>query len=133
MIAEKTIIICGKEVQMRYCLAAEQGYEILSDHSIDVFNPTVLERDEDGNPTKIDPPKANTADYVKLACAAIVAAYERNGQDTPIKADEILYDATTDEVTALVSAVVELRMKWYNIPSVIKPETDEKPDDPKNA
>ena len=133
MIAEKTINICGKEVQMRYCIAAETGYEVLSGQSIEVFNPTVTKRDADGKPTKFDAPKASTADYIKLACAAIVAAYERNGQDAPIKAEEILYDATSEEITSLVTAIVELRLQWYNIPGVIKPETDEKPDDAKNA
>lgn len=133
MIAEKTINILGKQVDIRYCIAAETGYEVLSGQSIEVFNPTVTKRDADGKPTKFDAPKANTADYIKLACAAIVAAYERKGQEAPIKAEEILYDATPEEITALVTAILELRLQWYNIPGVIKSETDEKPDDAKNA
>ena len=133
MIATKTINICGKQVEMRYCIAAETGYEVLSGQSIEVFNTSVTERDADGKPTKFDAPNATTADYIKLACAAIVAAYERNGQEAPIKADEILYDATPEEITDLVTAIVELRLQWYNIPGVIKPETDEEPDDSKNA
>ena len=133
MIAAKTINICGKQVEMRYCIAAETGYEVLSGQSAEVFNPSVRERDAEGKPTKFDAPKATTSDYIKLACAAIVAAYERNGQEAPIKAEEILYDATPEEITALVTAIVELRLQWYNIPGVIKPETDEKPDDSKNA
>ena len=133
MIAEKTINICGKQVKMRYCIAAETGYEVLSGQSVEVFNPTVTERDAEGKPIKVDAPKATTVDYIKLACAAIVAAYERNEQEAPIKVEEILYDATPEEITALVTAIVELRLQWYNIPGVIKPETDEKPDDSKNA
>lgn len=124
MIEEKTIKICGKEVKMRYCLAAEQGFEFLADKSINVFSPTVLERDESGKPTKIDLPTATNGDWVKLACAAIIAAYERINQDAPISINEIIYDATTKEIEELVAAIVELRMKWYNIPGIIKPETD---------
>ena len=124
MIEEKAIKICGKEVKMRYCLAAEQGFEILGDgKTSDIFRPTVLEYDEQGKPSKIDMPKATTTDYVKLACAAIVAAYERNNEKVPITVEEIIYEATTDEIEALVSSVIELRLKWYNIPSIIKSET----------
>ena len=52
MISEKTIQICGKDVQMRYCAAAETGYERLSGQSSDIFVPEV-ERDDEGNITNV--------------------------------------------------------------------------------
>jgi len=138
MIAEKTIKICGKEVQMRYCAAAETGYERLSGQSSDIFVPDV-EKDEDGNIKNVIQ-KAKADDYIKLAIAAIIAAYARKEQDPPITADDIIYDAEPEEVSALITSVVELRAKWYNIPTVVSEqndtpeETEEEGDDkPKNA
>ena len=137
MIAEKTIKICGKEVQMRYCAAAETGYERLSGQSSDIFVPDV-EKDEEGNIKNVIQ-KAKADDYIKLAIAAIIAAYARKEQDPPITADDIIYDAEPEEVSALITSVVELRAKWYNIPTVVSEqndtpeETEEGDDKPKNA
>ena len=126
MISEKTIQICGKDVQMRYCAAAETGYERMSGQSSDIFVPEV-ERDDEGNITNVKQ-RAKADDYIKLALAAIIAAYARNNEESP----------ATAEVTNLVTSVIELRAKWYNIPSVVKQDeqpTDEEEDDdkPKNA
>ena len=136
MISEKTIQICGKDVQMRYCAAAETGYERLSGQSSDIFVPEV-ERDDEGNITNVKQ-RAKADDYIKLALAAIIAAYARNTEESPVTAEEILYDAAPDEVTNLVTSVIELRAKWYEIPSVVKQdepadEEDENDDKPKNA
>lgn len=135
MIEERTIRICGKKVRMRYCLAAEQGYEVMSSgNTVDVFNPTVVKKDKNGKSTKVEPPKANTSDYVKLAFAAIVAAYEREKQPVPITMEEILFDSSPEEAKAIVSAVIELRLLWYKIPDIVKPETNAKEGDrEKNA
>lgn len=131
MISEKTITICGKEVKMRYCAAAETGYEALTGKPSTVFSPIVEEYGEDGKPTKVKPPVATTDDYLKLAIAAIVAAYARKDEEAPITAEEILYDATPKEITELLTCVVTLRNQWYSIPDVVPAtETDEKPDSP---
>ena len=126
MIAEKTIQICGKDVRMRYCAATETGYESLSGKSINVFNSTPTDFDTDGKPTAFDPPTAATQDYLTLAVAAIVAAYARNEEEPPVKSEDILYDATPQEVSNLLTTVVMLRLEWYKVPDVVKP--DMKPD-----
>jgi hypothetical protein len=138
MLATKTIIICGRKVEMLYCAATETGYEQLvsgTNKDINVFLPTILERDADGKPTKVEPPVAQTDDYLKLALAAIIAAAASKKQEPVISADDIMYHASSQEVTAMITTVVELRNAWYAIPEAVKPETDEKPegDDPKNA
>ena len=126
MIAEKTITICGKEVRMRYCAATETGFEILSGKKIDVFTSTPTELDTDGNATKFDPPAATNEDYLTLATAAIVAAYARNNEEPPVKSEDILYDATPQEISELLTTVIMLRVEWYTVPDVVKP--DMKPD-----
>ena len=137
MLATKTIIICGRKVEMLYCAATETGYEKLASGTgkdINVFLPTILECDADGKPTKVEPPVAQTDDYLKLALAAIIAAAASKKQEPVVSADDIMYHASSQEVTAMITAIIELRTKWYTIPEAVKPETDEKPDDdPKNA
>ena len=134
---EKTITICGKDVTILYCAATETGYERLAQKGIDVFLPTF-----GPNPDKPEeiimtaPPTANTEDYLQLAIAAIVAASESKKQEVPITADDLLYRATKAEVTALITAVIELRNEWYGLSKVIsdsamKPAEVEDPDDKK--
>lgn len=133
MIPEKTIKICGKDVQLRYCIASETRFEILSNKESTVFLPTPTDKkDEEGN-IIYDKPKATTEDYLRLAIASIIAAYERNGQEPPVSVSDILYDATPEEVSNLIAATIELRLKWYHISGVVKPETEKKEDDEKNA
>ena len=126
MIAEKTITICGKEVRMRDCAAAETGFESLSGKRIDVFSGTPTEWDAEGKPTKFDPPAATTQDYLTLAVAAIVAAYSRNDEEPLVTSEDILYDASPQEVTNLLTTVVLLRVEWYKVPDVVK--SDMKPE-----
>ena len=128
MIVEKTITICGKEVRMRYCAAAETGYESLSGNSIAVFSPT-FGKDDEGNDIVTEPAKATTQDYLTLAVAAIVAAYARGNEEPPVTSEDILYDAAPTEVAELLTTVVMLRVEWYKVPEVVKP--DMQPDERK--
>lgn len=122
MNTEKTITICGKDVKMRYCAATETCFESLSGKKIDVFLSTPTEWDADGKATRFDPPQATTEDYIQLAISAIIAAYSRTREDTPVKSDEILYDATPQEVTELLTTAAKLRMEWYSVPDVVTPD-----------
>lgn len=131
MIAEKNISICGKEINIRYCMASETGYEVISGNSSEIFLPHKTGTDDNGEPI-YEPPKAQTGDFLRLAFACIVAAYESKGEETPISVNEILYEATPEEITALITTTIELRKEWYNIPAVVKPETEEKESESKN-
>ena len=132
----KTIKLNGQEVKLLYCLATETGYERLSGKSAyEVFNPNVTEYDEEGKPVKIEPSQATTDDYVKLANAAIIAAYTKDGQEPPIDTNYLIYEATPEEITKLIKVVVQARNEWYHVPDVVKPETkaEKKPQNRKNA
>lgn len=130
MTTEKTIQICGKQVTMRYCAATETGYEKISGKSSAIFVPEI-EKDEDGNIKSVKQ-NAKTEDFIILAVAAIIAAYQRNHEDAPVSADDIIYEANPAEVTELLKTICELRNEWYNIPSVVN--TDENmTDDEKEA
>ncbi len=116
------INLCGKKVKIMYCAATETGYENLSGKSSQVFLPTVLERDENGKVTKSEPPAAVLDDYIKLALAGIIAAYASEGKEPPVTGKDILYHATSEEITNLVGTIGKLRVAWYNVPDVVAPD-----------
>ena len=116
------INLCGKKVKIMYCAATETGYETVAGKSSQVFLSTVLERDENGNVTKSEPPAAVLDDYIKLALAGIVAAYASEDKESPVTGKDILYKATSEEITNLVSTIVRLRVAWYNVPDVVAPD-----------
>ena len=131
MTTEKTIQICGKEVAMRYCAATETGYEKISGKSSAIFVPEI-EKDEDGNIKSVKQ-NAKTEDFIILAVAAIIAAYQRKKEDAPITADYIIYEANPEEVTELLKTICELRNEWYNIPAVVNTDENMTDDEKKVA
>ena len=130
----ETITLCGKDVNIMYCAATETGYEIVAGKSSQVFLPTVLERDENGKITKAEPPAATLDDYIKLALAGIIAAYASEDKEPPVTDKDILYKATSEEITNLVGTIGKLRVAWYNVPDVVKPDKqqEEGGEQPKN-
>ena len=78
---------------MRYCAAAETGYEKISGKSSAVFLP-------------------------------------KDNQEAPISLEYVLFDAQPTEVTSIITSVVELRNKWYEMPATVN--TEQKGDTTKN-
>jgi hypothetical protein len=113
---EKTITICGKQVKMRYCAATEIGYEKLSDKSSAIFVPEVI-KDENGTITDVKQ-NATLSDFVQLAIAGIIAAYDSDNDDAPVTAKQILNEAAGNEISKMVTTIVELRNDWYSVPNV---------------
>ena len=113
---EKTITICGQQVKMRYCAATEIGYEKLSDKSSAIFVPEVI-KDENGTITDVKQ-NATLSDFVQLAIAGIIAAYDSENDDAPVTAKQILNEAAGNEVSNMVTTIVELRNDWYSVPNV---------------
>ena len=132
----ETITLCGKKVKIMYCAATETGYETIAEKSSQVFLPTVLERDENGKVTKAEPPAATLDDYIKLALAGIVAAYDSEDKKPPVTSKDILYKASSEEITNLVGTIGKLRAAWYNVPDVVAPDKQQpatdKGEQPKN-
>lgn len=126
----KTITICGKDVEMLYCAATETGYESISGQSCEIFIPEISKDEQGKDQIRM---RATTRDYIQLAVAAVIAAYTRKGEEAPVTADDILYNATSQEVTKLITTVIELRNAWYQVPSVIKPEDDTQKDQKKEG
>jgi hypothetical protein len=115
----KKITICGKEVELFYCAATENGYERISDgKTIGVFIPT-FKMDEEGNHVIDQLPAATNEDYLLLAMAGIVAADTYYKREAVINSEDILYNATPTERRLLIDTIVELRNEWYEVPKII--------------
>jgi hypothetical protein len=84
-----------------------------------------MEIKDDGTATIVKPAEATIGDFITLAMAAIVAAYGRNGQQPPVNSDYILYDATPQERSDLISAIVQMQNEWYTVPAVVQEKIDE--------
>ena len=126
MKTEKSIKLCGKDVFMRYCAATETGFELLSGKNVSVFIPR-FGKNEKGETIVTELPTATSDDFIKLAIAGIVAAYdfrsdENNMVEPPVTTKEIIYEASSEEVTAMVTAIMQLRNEWYHVPATIKKE-----------
>lgn len=98
---KKEITICGHQVKLMYCAASEQGFEDLSGKSINDLDFT------------------KSKDIMNLSLACIVAAYTAEDKEPPIKSEDILYRATSKELTDLYLTVINLRSAWYNVPAVV--------------
>ena len=115
----KKITICGKEVELFYCAATENGYERISDgKTIGVFIPT-FKMDEEGNQVIDNLPEATNEDYMLLAMAGIVAADTYYKREAVINSEDILYNATPTERRLLIDTIIELRNEWYEVPKII--------------
>lgn len=115
----KKITICGKEVELFYCAATENGYERMSDgKTIGVFIPT-FKTDKNGNQVIDKLPEATNEDYLLLAIAGIVAADTYYKREAVINSEDILYDATPTERKLLIETIIELRNEWYEVPKII--------------
>ena len=115
------------DVKMLYCAASETGYQSLSGNTMDVFFPT-FDKDENGEIIVKEPAKATDMDYIQLSTACIVAAYERDNQEPPISANDIIYSASRAEIIDMIKTVMEMRAEWVAIPSTIEKEMEEKGD-----
>ena len=114
----KKITICGKEVELFYCAATENGFERLSGKLIDVFLP-ILGKNDEGKTVVAGMPPATNEDYMMLAIAGIAAADSFNEREPVITSKDILYKATPAERTLLVDTIMELRNEWYEIPKIV--------------
>ena len=115
---KKEITICGKQVEIFYCTATENGFERMSGKQINVFLPT-FKTDENGNQVIDKMPEATNEDYLYLALSGIVAADTYYERDTTITSKEILYETKPAERNELVKTIIELRSEWYDIPKIV--------------
>lgn len=92
------ITICGQEVSVGYCYAAEIAFHNYTGVTVDKF-------DAD-NPQHV----------VYLIMAAIFAYYnakEHEGEGHDLTDEGLLYDSRPEEIVEAFKTVLELRQRWY--------------------
>lgn len=104
---ENKITITGKEVGVAYCFATEIGFRKYTGVGIDEFD-------------------ASDPEHITyLVLAAILAYYQGNGEEPPLKSDDIIFKAKPKEIIDALTVVFQLRADWYQLPK--GDDTDEEP------
>ena len=112
---EKKINICGKEVGIAYCMAAEQGFEEISGKSFTDFDPKMQR------------------DLLALLSACMVAYAQAHDEEVKVSGKDILFNATPTEIADALSALAKLRVEWYDVPVTVEQPKTEGEEDSKNA
>ena len=129
---QKNFEICGREVELFYCAATENGFERLSGKLIDVFLP-ILGKNEEGKTVIAGMPPASNEDYMMLALSGIAAADSFNEREPVITSKDILYKATPAERTLLIDTIMELRNEWYEIPKIVNDTIEKEHEEEKST
>lgn len=117
---KKEITICGIAVTIGYCFATELAFKQYTGVNIDEMDTT--------NPEHI----------IYLILSAILPCYESDGEKSPVKDSDLMYEAKPGELVAALTEVFKLRAEWYQVPKgdEVKGNDDGNNDEeaqPKNA
>lgn len=112
------ITLAGKPVTLGYCYATEIAYKDLSGENIaDIIQETIA--CVNSQPARM--PDAKRSIYLVLA--AVMAYYQSQDEDAPIKDTDLMNDTTPLEFGTALGTIINLWAKFYNIP---KGEPEEK-------
>ena len=113
------ITLAGKPVTLGYCFATEIAYKDLSGEDIAAI---IQETIACVNTQLAHMPDAKRSIY--LVIAAVIAYYQSQDKDAPIKDTDLMNDITPLELGTAIGTIINLWAKFYNIP---KGEPAEKP------
>ena len=113
------ITLAGKPVTLGYCYATEIAYKDLSGEDIaDIIQETIA--CVNAQPARM--PDAKRSIYLVLS--AVMAYYQSQDEDAPIKDTDLMNDTTPLELVTALGTIINLWAKFYHIP---KGEPEEKP------
>lgn len=113
------ITLAGKPVTLGYCYATEIAYKDLSGEDIaSIIQETIA--CVNAQPARM--PDAKRSIYLVLA--AVMAYYQSQDEDAPIKDTDLMNDTTPLELGKALGTIINLWAKFYHIPNG---EPDEKP------
>lgn len=113
------VTLAGKPVTLGYCYATEIAYKDLSGEDIAaIINETI--QAVDAQPARMPDTKRS----IYLVLAAVMAYYQSQDEDAPIKDIDLMNDTTPLELGKAIGTIINLWAQFYNIP---KGEPKEKP------
>lgn len=105
---KKDITICGKQVTLGYCYATEIAYNKVVGEDVLPFIQESVKRYEEGQ----GPDRQKTVAFI---IASAVAYYQSIGEESPIEADDLLYNANAQEFSQAAATVFELYKEFYEV------------------
>lgn len=113
------ITLAGKPVTLGYCYATEIAYKDLSGEDIAAIIKETIAC-FDAKPARM----LDTKRSIYLVLAAVIAYYQSQDTDAPIKDTDLMNETTPIELGKALGTIINLWAKFYNIP---KDEPAEKP------
>jgi hypothetical protein len=113
------IKIAGKKVNIAYCYATEIAYKDLSGEDIAAIIQETIAC-VNAKPARMPDTKRS----IYLVLAAVMAYYQSQDKDAPIKDTDLMNDTTPLELGTALGAIITLRAQFYSIP---KGEPEDKP------
>jgi hypothetical protein len=108
----ENIALAGKSVTLGYCYATEIIYKDLSDEDIAAI---IQETIACVNTQPARMPDAKRSIYLVLA--AVMAYYQSQDEDAPIKDTDLMNDTTPLELGTALGTIINLWAKFYHIPA----------------
>ena len=105
------VTLAGKPVKLGYCYATEIAYKELSGEDItDIIQETAA-------CVNAQPPRMPDAKRsIHLVLAAVMAYYHSKDEDAPIRDTDLMNDTTPLELGTALGTIINLRVKFYDIP-----------------
>jgi hypothetical protein len=106
------ITLAGKPVTLGYCYATEIAYKDLSGEDIAAI---IQETIACVNAQPARMPDAKCSIYLVLS--AVMAYYQSQDEDAPIKDTDLMNDTTPLELGTALGTIINLWAKFYHIPT----------------
>ena len=113
------ITLAGKPVTLGYCYATEIAYKDLSGEDIAAIIQETIAY-VNAQPARMPDTKRS----IYLVLAAVMAYYQSQDTDAPIKDTDLMNDTTPLELGKALGTIINLWAKFYHIP---KGEPEKKP------
>lgn len=119
---QKEITIAEKKVNIAYCYATEIAFKDLAGEDIaDFIKDAYLSINDNRMPD------AKKCIYAILS--AILAYSNAKNEDAPISDNDIMHNASPDEVGNAIGTIISLRAQFYHIPTGEEEKTEDKSDE----
>ena len=113
IMTKKIINLCGKETGIAYCYATEIAFKKYTGEYVDQFD------------------AQNPEHTLYIILAAIFSYYQALGEEAMVKDEDLMYNATPQDLVNALTEVFNLRAEWYQAEP--EPEKEEEGKKKKNG
>jgi hypothetical protein len=115
----RELTLCGKAVKLAYCYATEIAYKDITGDEIVTYFKSAHE-----SIAKEEDPDIKQTIQALLAC--LIAYYNSNGEETPLKSEDIINEAKPAEIGMAIITMLDMRMEFYHVPKTAEPKVKKK-------